>query len=186
VQSVGAPPGDRKTVYCPITLDDDTRQKLASTRSVEQWSVINDMIRQISDNVAARSSSTGPRYQIRLFSCSEDYYVPGSNYPYATTIKSWQPRGPAPIEFPSACELRLNGVTVSANLRGIKKKEGTVNPPDLSDMKKDPSSKDFVFDIRQGASNKVEMTYVNTDKVWLGLLFLSMRRRDFLADAFFF
>jgi hypothetical protein len=114
-----------------------------------------------------RSASAGSNYQIRLFCCSEDYYSPGTAYPYGAA-KPYQPRGPAPVEFPPVCEVRLNGQMITANLRGIKKKEGTVNPPNLSDLKKG-SGVEFAMNLAPGAINRVELAYANTEKVCFGI-----------------
>src|SRR5262245_38344630 len=40
--------------------------------------------------------------------------------------------GSCVVEFPTHAEIRCNGALVQANLRGIKNKPGTVNPPDLT------------------------------------------------------
>ena len=58
-----------------------------------------------------------------------------------------------PIEFPSTCEVRVNGVQVNANLKGLKKKPGTAPPPDLANYVR--------FTSQQ---NKIEMVYVNSSQ----------------------
>lgn len=56
------------------------------------------------------------------------------------------------VEFPSVCELKVNDTTiVGHNLRCLKGKPGTVNPPDLSIMSK------------KHAQNHIELVYINSD-----------------------
>lgn len=56
------------------------------------------------------------------------------------------------IEFPAHAEIRCNGSIVSANLRGIKNKPGTVNPPDVT-----PHSI-----LTQGVTNKIDVTFAES------------------------
>lgn len=57
------------------------------------------------------------------------------------------------MEFPPTCEVRVNNVQLSANLKGLKKKPGTAPPPDLGKY------------IRvNNTGNKVEMVYVNSQQ----------------------
>ncbi|KAF7339508.1 hypothetical protein MSAN_02165200 [Mycena sanguinolenta] len=90
--------------------------------------------------------SDSSKYQLRLFCTSSTFY--------SHTLNSFRPNaGPCLIEFPPTCEVRVNGVQLGANLKGLKKKPGTAPPPDLSKY------------IRlTTASNKVEMMYVNTQQ----------------------
>ena len=62
---------------------------------------------------------------------------------------------PCPIEFPPTCEVRINNVAVTANLKGLKKKPGTAPPPNLA---VNPQ----VIRMSPNYTNKVEMVYVNT------------------------
>lgn len=86
-----------------------------------------------------------PTYQLRLYCTSSTFYAPSrfGHYPV-----------PCPIEFPPTCEVRVNGVQLTANLKGLKKKPGTAPPPNLAVEKG--------LRIVANTSNKVEMVYVNT------------------------
>ncbi|KAJ7487549.1 PINIT domain-containing protein [Mycena galericulata] len=88
--------------------------------------------------------SDSSKYQLRLFCTSSAFYSP--------TLSSFRPNtGPCLIEFPPTCEVRVNNVQLTANLKGLKKKPGTAPPPDLGKY------------IRlTTANNKVEMIYVNS------------------------
>ncbi|KAJ7244748.1 PINIT domain-containing protein [Mycena haematopus] len=94
----------------------------------------------------AKLKSDSSKYQLRLFCTSSTFY--------SHTLSSFRPNaGPCLIEFPPTCEVRVNGVQLGANLKGLKKKPGTAPPPDLSKY------------IRlTTATNKVEMMYVNTQQ----------------------
>jgi E3 SUMO-protein ligase PIAS1 len=61
---------------------------------------------------------------------------------------------PCPIEFPPACEVRVNSLGLTANLKGLKKKPGTAPPPDLGKLVR----------LTPGATNRVEMVYVNSQQ----------------------
>jgi len=88
--------------------------------------------------LTAPSSNT----QLRLF-CTSSIFYAGSN-PYSTS------NVPCLIEFPPTCEVRVNNVQLSANLKGLKKKPGTAPPPDIGKLAK------------LTASNRVDMVYLNT------------------------
>jgi len=60
--------------------------------------------------------------------------------------------GSCVIEFPAHAEIRCNGTVVTANLRGIKNKPGTVNPPDLTAQSI----------LMQGVTNKVDVTFAES------------------------
>ncbi|KAF8213099.1 PINIT domain-containing protein [Mycena galopus ATCC 62051] len=94
----------------------------------------------------AKLKSDSSKYQLRLFCTSSTFY--------SHTLSSFRPNaGPCLIEFPPTCEVRVNGVQLGANLKGLKKKPGTAPPPDMSKY------------IRlTTATNKVEMMYVNTQQ----------------------
>ena len=82
------------------------------------------------------------KYQLRLFCTSSTFYVPSA-------IRG---NSLCPIEFPATCEVRINGVQISANLKGVKKKPGTAPPADLSSsVRKVP-----------GVHNALEMIYINS------------------------
>lgn len=69
---------------------------------------------------------------------------------------------PAYIDFPGTCEIKINGETVNANTKGIKKQPGTAPPVDLG---KPGSALSLAVEV----INKIEMVYVNTEKVRPGL-----------------
>ena len=60
--------------------------------------------------------------------------------------------GSCVVEFPAHAEIRCNGSIVSANLRGIKNKPGTVNPPDIT-----PHSI-----LTQGVTNRIDVTFAES------------------------
>ncbi|KAG6851171.1 hypothetical protein H0H93_015181 [Arthromyces matolae] len=60
---------------------------------------------------------------------------------------------PCPVEFPPTCEVRVNNVQLTANLKGLKKKPGTAPPPDIGKYCRLTS-----------ISNKIEMVYVNSQQ----------------------
>ncbi|KAJ7038256.1 PINIT domain-containing protein [Mycena alexandri] len=94
----------------------------------------------------AKLKSDSSKYQLRLFCTSSVFYTP--------TLSSFRPNaGPCLIEFPPTCEVRVNNVQLSANLKGLKKKPGTAPPPDLGKYVRLTT-----------ASNKVEMIYVNSQQ----------------------
>jgi E3 SUMO-protein ligase PIAS1 len=94
-----------------------------------------------SDQVT-RLTASSANTQIRLF-CTSSVFYAGNNL-YATN------NVPCLIEFPPTCEVRINNVQLTANLKGLKKKPGTAPPPDIGKLTK------FT------GSNKVDMIYLNT------------------------
>ncbi|KAJ3919345.1 PINIT domain-containing protein [Lentinula edodes] len=92
------------------------------------------------------SRLTGPntRYRIRLFCTSSTFYSPASFRTFPSQC---------PIEFPTTCEVRVNGKAISANLKGLKKKPGTAPPPVLDELVNFNTS-----------PNRVEMIYVNSQQ----------------------
>ena len=66
------------------------------------------------------------------------------------------------IEFPAHAEIRCNGTIVSANLRGIKNKPGTINPPDIT-----PSAI-----LMQGVTNKVDVTFAESKSAYTLTVYL--------------
>lgn len=140
--TIEAPSGDRKSTVGIINLSEDQRQLLLDSR--------ND--------------PTKPQYQLRLYCTSETYFsLPVSSYPYArqSTQIGNQPFGPAPVEFPQTSEVKLNNMALNANLRGIKKKEGSTVPPDLNRGMNGLKA----LDLRPHGTNRVELVYINSDKV---------------------
>ncbi|KAK7064267.1 MIZ zinc finger protein [Favolaschia claudopus] len=94
----------------------------------------------------AKLKTSGSKYQLRLFCTSSTFY--------SNTLTSFRPNsGPCLVEFPPTCEVRVNNVQLSANLKGLKKKPGTAPPPDMSKYVRLTT-----------ASNKVEMIYVNSQQ----------------------
>lgn len=82
-------------------------------------------------------------YQLRLYCTSSVFYSGGATTFRTNTVS-------CPIEFPPTCEVRVNGVQLSANLKGLKKKPGTAPPPDLGKYAR-----------LTNLQNRVEMVYVN-------------------------
>ncbi|KAF9229229.1 hypothetical protein BS17DRAFT_771202 [Gyrodon lividus] len=89
-------------------------------------------------------SSTSAKYQLRLYCTTSTYHNPNAAFR--------SPAGPCPIEFPPTCEVRVNGTSLQANLKGLKKKPGTAPPADLGKM------------VRTTGQNRVEMVYVNSQQ----------------------
>jgi E3 SUMO-protein ligase PIAS1 len=58
------------------------------------------------------------------------------------------------VEFPPTCEVRVNNVQLTANLKGLKKKPGTAPPPDLGQS----------IRMNNGMQNRVDMVYVNSQQ----------------------
>ncbi|KAF8922611.1 PINIT domain-containing protein [Mucidula mucida] len=97
----------------------------------------------LTNDQLAKLKSASPKYQLRLFCTSSTFYSPNPTFRSTTS--------PALVEFPPTCEVRVNNVQLSVNLKGLKKKPGTAPPPDLGKY------------IRLNTtSNKVEMVYVNS------------------------
>jgi len=86
---------------------------------------------------------SSPKYQLRLYCTTSTFYSP--NHAFRLS-------GLCPIEFPPTCEVRINGVALQGNLKGLKKKPGTAPPPDLGKT------------VRMTGQNRVEMVYVNSQQ----------------------
>lgn len=71
---------------------------------------------------------------------------------YGASRAALDARHPAPIEFPTNCEVRVNKIQLSVNLRG-RKGPAKVLPPNLN--------KDKKLNLNTGR-NEVELTYINT------------------------
>ncbi|OSD03150.1 hypothetical protein PYCCODRAFT_1434570 [Trametes coccinea BRFM310] len=125
----------------------------------------------ITNDVIAKLNSPSPKYQLRLYCTSSTFYTPPG--PFRTS-----PSAPCPIEFPPTCEVRVNGVQLTANLKGLKKKPGTAPPPDLG------KSVRLVY----GQTNRVEMIYVNSQqptapkKYYLAVMLVEVTTVDQLID----
>jgi E3 SUMO-protein ligase PIAS1 len=57
--------------------------------------------------------------------------------------------GNCTVEFPMHTDLRCNGSAITGNLRGIKNRPGTVNPPDITQH----------VILMSGVANKVDITF---------------------------
>ncbi|EIN13799.1 hypothetical protein PUNSTDRAFT_95125 [Punctularia strigosozonata HHB-11173 SS5] len=99
------------------------------------------LVFSLTQDQIAKLNSTSPKYQLRLYCTSNTYYTPGQ---WSGSL--------CPIEFPPTCEVRVNNVQLSANLKGLKKRPGTAPPADLGKS------------IRQVGQNRVEMVYVNSQQ----------------------
>lgn len=66
------------------------------------------------------------------------------------------------VEFPSHAEIRCNGTVVNANLRGLKNKPGTVNPPDITAQ----------AILMQGVTNKVDVTFAESKASYTAVIYL--------------
>ncbi|OBZ79736.1 E3 SUMO-protein ligase pli1 [Grifola frondosa] len=124
----------------------------------------------MSNEVILKLTSPNPKYQLRLYCTSSTYYSPSGAFRTMTA--------PCPIEFPPTCEVRVNGIQLTANLKGLKKKPGTAPPPDLGKSVRMPP----------GASNRVEIVYVNsqqpvqTKKYYLVVMLVEVTTVDQLVD----
>ncbi|CAK5280202.1 unnamed protein product, partial [Mycena citricolor] len=100
----------------------------------------------LTNDQIVKLNSESPKYQLRLFCTSSTFYNP--------TPSSFRPlTGPCLIEFPPTCEVRVNNVQITANLKGMKKKPGTAPPPDIGKFARITT-----------ASNKIEIVYVNSQQ----------------------
>ncbi|PPQ62843.1 hypothetical protein CVT24_000537 [Panaeolus cyanescens] len=118
-------------VECPETLhhQDRKQQHLSFTLTPDQL---------------AKMKTPGKRFQLRLFCTSSAFYT--SPHAYRSNPIA------CPMEFPPTCEVRVNNVQISANLKGLKKKPGTAPPPDITSY------------CRLGSPNRLEMVYVNSQQ----------------------
>ncbi|KAG1784012.1 PINIT domain-containing protein [Suillus placidus] len=116
-------------VECPESTSstDRKQQTLTFTLTSEQSMKLN---------------STTAKFQLRLYCTSNTFYSSGFRPTMAL----------CPIEFPPTCEVRVNGVQLTANLKGLKKKPGTAPPADLGRT------------VRTTGQNRVEMVYVNSQQ----------------------
>lgn len=119
-------------VECPESASsvDRRQQTLSFVLNSEQLQKIN---------------APASRYQLRLY-CTSSTFHSGSTFRVASA--------PCPVEFPPACEVRVNNMGLTANLKGLKKKPGTAPPPDLGKLVR----------TTPGATNRVEMVYVNSQQ----------------------
>lgn len=94
----------------------------------------------------ANPNGHSPKYQIRLFCTSSTFYSP---MPQAFRTL----HGPALMEFPPTCEVRVNDKQIQANLKGLKKKPGTAPPPNI-----------YSYVRLNTSPNKVDIVYVNSQQ----------------------
>ncbi|GAA5857975.1 hypothetical protein JCM9279_005132 [Rhodotorula babjevae] len=105
----------------------------------------------------SNESPSNPQWQVRLY-CTSD-----TNY---NQLRSHVNQFPAPVEYPGVCEIKINGVTIAANTKGIKKQPGTAPPVNLS-----PKA-GTALSLAPGAPNRAEVHYINTDKVFYLIAYL--------------
>lgn len=151
---VKAAQGDRKQALFNFMLTDEQRALLVAAKCVRTWLLGCIVLTPRPD----RTSAASPQYQVRLFSCSEDFYNPARPHDH--------PAG-APIDFPTTCEIKLNHQPVTANTKGIKKQVGTAPPVDLSRV-----GNGSALSLAPGVVNKVEVVYVNSEKKYFMAAFM--------------
>ncbi|KAJ3563440.1 hypothetical protein NP233_g8938 [Leucocoprinus birnbaumii] len=88
------------------------------------------------------------KYQLRLF-CTSSFFYSGHSAFRSTSSASV----PCLVEFPPTCEVRVNNVQLTANLKGLKKKPGTAPPPEITKLSRLTTT-----------PNKVELVYVNSQQ----------------------
>jgi len=123
---------DRKQQTLTFTLNSEQLMKINSTTYVPVSAL----------DASSLTHSPSAKFQLRLYCTSNTFYSSGFR-PSAA---------PCPIEFPPTCEVRVNGVQLTANLKGLKKKPGTAPPADLGRT------------VRTTGQNRVEMVYVNSQQ----------------------
>ena len=97
------------------------------------------------DHVTASQLQNDPTWRVMIF-CAADNHL--NHYQLSD------------IAFPHQMEIKVNLDEVKANLRGLKKKEGSTRPADITDMlRKKP-----------GYPNAISMTYALTSKASSHLL----------------
>ncbi|KAI0639487.1 PINIT domain-containing protein [Trametes polyzona] len=140
-----------------------------STSSIDRRS--QSLSFTLTQDIVAKLNSPSPKYQLRLYCTSSTFYTPPG--PFRSPITA-----PCPIEFPPTCEVRVNGVQLSANLKGLKKKPGTAPPPDLGKATR----------LVHAQTNRVEMIYVNSQqpttskKYYLAVMLVELTSVDQLID----
>jgi E3 SUMO-protein ligase PIAS1 len=78
------------------------------------------------------------------------------------TLTDRIPFGNCVVEFPTHSDIRCNGSLITANLRGIKNRPGTVNPPDLTTH----------AIVMAGVGNKVDVTFQESRSSYTVLVYL--------------
>ncbi|CCL99022.1 uncharacterized protein FIBRA_01031 [Fibroporia radiculosa] len=146
-------------VECPESTSSMDRRQQSLV-----FAMNNDILSKIN------STRTSQKFQLRLYCTSSTYYTPSGGFRSTS--------GLCPIEFPPTCEVRVNGVALTANLKGMKKKPGTAPPPDLGKSLR----------LTTGASNRIEMVYVNSQqpvqskKFYLVVMLVEVTTVDQLID----
>ncbi|KAH9811103.1 PINIT domain-containing protein [Melampsora americana] len=131
---------DRKQVSLTLTLSSEQKTKLTQSQT----------------------NSSNSQYRLRLFCTSENHY----NHPQLTSPQA-PVLPPAPTEFPTTCELKLNSMTISANVRGLKNQPGTAPPPDLS-----TTGNGSLINMKEYGMNRVDVIYTNTDRKYYAIVYL--------------
>jgi hypothetical protein len=159
-----------------FTLTEEDRQRLLHARYVAiaqcAVSACGSSYLASEQNLCRSNPKEFPQYQLRLFCTFEDDYTPPAPYRSSSAPNTKVSR----IKFPDTCEAKLNGVSISGNLRGIKKLPGSAPPPNLGNVKSTGASsgvphhsagydQGFALDLRRNATNRVELIYINSDKV---------------------
>ena len=137
-------PGDKMTATTFIILNEDQRLKL----------------------LTSRNDPAATQYQLRLYCTSADFYTPPNTFGSHHIQKP-----PALMEFPAVSEAKVNGEAVGGSMKGIKKKPGTAPPAPLSETKEKTTDK-WALNLTPGAANKVDMNYINTDKLHYMIVYL--------------
>ncbi|KAH9898315.1 PINIT domain-containing protein [Cubamyces lactineus] len=125
----------------------------------------------LSEETIAKLASPSPKYQLRLYCTSSTFYSPPGAFRSPVVA-------PCPIEFPPTCEVRVNGMQLTANMKGLKKKPGTAPPPDLGKSVK----------TAYNQTNRIEMIYVNSQqpttpkKYYLAVMLVEVTTVDQLID----
>ncbi|OZJ04438.1 hypothetical protein BZG36_02792 [Bifiguratus adelaidae] len=119
-----------------------------------RYSVTFDVILNDAQIAQLSHKSSPPIRQLRFFCSSIDNMA-------QTVGRAGEKPEPALLEFPQVSELKVNGGFVTSNLRGLKNKPGTVNPPDITRLCR-----------LAHTGNRVELVYANTTKKYLAAIYL--------------
>ncbi|MBW0479376.1 hypothetical protein O181_019091 [Austropuccinia psidii MF-1] len=174
-----AHPSARETSLIPIPFESSSFYRIDSAASVmgvchravqnDRKSVpltINLLPEQREKLLKSSNDSSGSHFQLRLFSTSEVFFNHPAYTPPMTPVLP-----PAPIEFPTTIDIKLNGFTLTANVRGIKKQPGTAPPPNLG-LVPGRNGVGTALDLRQGSHNRLEIAYSNSDKRFFCIVYL--------------
>lgn len=117
-----------------------------------------------------RSNKKAPQYQLRLFCTSSEHYNPNNTFGYAAA------RQGIPIEFPTACEAKVNDCPIPGSLKGIKKKPGTAPPANVTAAQYPDGHarvKQHAVKLEgPGDVNVVTLHYANTDRPYYMIVYL--------------